>query len=190
MRYGLTASAATVAGALTAILTVAGVVLSGCAGNGDTRSAPSVTTPSVSASAARPAPADPGPPPPPEALTDVMYRLADPAVAGADKLPLVQNSAPTDAATLDRFAAALRDGGFSPVAFKAADVRWTRDEPGDAPETVLATVTVTTTNPSKPGEFSFPMEFHAGPAGWQLTRETAEMLLAFGNARTARASEL
>ena len=177
MRYRLTVAAA--------VLSAAGVILSGCAGSGDTRSAPSVASPGASASPARPAPADPGPPPPPEALTDVMYRLADPAVPGADKLPLLQDAAPTDAVTLDRFATGLRDGGFSPVAFKATDVHWAGDEPGNVAATVLATVTVTTTNPTKPGEFSFPMEFHAGPAGWQLTRETAEMLLAFGNARTA-----
>ena len=176
MRYGLTATAATLAGAA--------LILSGCAGNGDARSAPTVTSPRVSASPARPAPADPGPPPPPEALTAVMSRLADPAVPGAEKLPLLQDSTPTDAVTLDRFAAALRDGGFSPVEFKATDVNWAGDQPGDAPATVLATVTVTTTNPTKPGDFSFPMEFHSGPDGWQLTRDTAEMLLAFGNSRT------
>ena len=174
MRYGPTAAA----------IAVTALVLSGCAGNGDTRSAPSFSSPQASASPARPAPADPGPPPPPEALADVMYRLADPAVPGADKLPLLQDSTPADAVTLDRFAAALRDGGFSPVAFKATDVHWAGDQPGDAPATVLATVTVTTTNPANPGDFSFPMEFYTGPAGWQLTRDTAEMLLAFGNSRT------
>ena len=178
MRYRLTVTAA--------VLSAAAMLLSGCAGSGDTRSAPSVTSPAASSAPARPAQAppsqsDPGPPPAPQALTDVMYRLADPAVPGADKLPLLQDSAPTDAVTLDQFAAGLRDGGFSPVAFTATDVHWAGDEPGNA----LATVTVTTTNPTNPGPFSFPMEFHTGPAGWQLTRETAEMVLAFGNARTA-----
>lgn len=181
MRYGLTTTAATVAAAL---LTAAGAILSGCAGSGDARTATTVTSPRVGASPARPAPADPGPPPPPEALTAVMSRLADPAVPGAEKLPLLQDSTPADAVTLDRFAAALRDGGFSPVAFTATDVNWAGDQPGDPSATVLATVTVTTTNPANPGDFSFPMEFHSGPVGWQLTRDTAEMLLAFGNSRT------
>ena len=182
MRFGLTSCAATIA--------VAAMMLSGCAGNGDTRPGPAVVSPQASASPTRQAPADPGPPPPPEALTDVMYRLADPAVPGADKLPLVQNSAPTDAATLDRFAAALHAGGFSPATFAATDVHWADDQPGDPPgpmlATVLATITVTTTNPTNPGPFSFPMVFHAGPAGWQLTRQTAEMLLAFDNSPPAR----
>lgn len=159
--------------ALTTV-TVAVIILSGCAGHAQSRSAP--PTPVTPASSVPVA--NPGPPPPPEALTDVMTRLADPAVPGADKLPLLQNAAPPDAATLDRFSAALRDGGFSPVVFKAGDVHW-----ADQPGAVLATVTVSTTNPADPGEFSFPMEFRAGPTGWQLTRETAEMLLAFGNAR-------
>ena len=109
-----------------------------------------------------------------------MARLADPAVPGADKLPLLQNAAPPDAATLDQFSTALRDGGFNPAVFTVTDVRWT-DKPGDA----LATVTVSTTDPAKAGTFSFPMEFRSGAGGWQLTRETAEMLLAFGNARAA-----
>ena len=159
--------------AFVALAFVAVVTLSGCAGPGESHSPPTTTLSTVSAPTA-----DPGPPPPPEVLADVMNRLADPAVPGADKLPLLQNSAPPDAAILDRFSAALRDGGFSPVVFTATDVHWA-DSPGDA----LATVTVSTTNPADPGQFSFPMEFRAGPTGWQLTRETAEMLLAFGNAR-------
>lgn len=124
-------------------------------------------------------PVDPGPLPPPEALTAVMYRLADPAVPGADKLLLVQDTAPVDAATFETFAAALRDGGFTPITFTATDIR-----PADTrPDDVLATIGVTTSNPDDPGEFSFPMEFRTGGDGWQLTRETADMLLAFGSTR-------
>ena len=119
--------------ALTTV-TVAVIILSGCTGHAQSRSAP--PTPVTPASSVPVA--NPGPPPPPEALTDVMTRLADPAVPGADKLPLLQNAAPPDAATLDRFSAALRDGGFSPVVFKAGDVHWA-DQPGD----VMATVSVT-----------------------------------------------
>ena len=160
-----------------AALAVAGMVLAGCGGQRESRpaSAPPPPAPRTVSSST----VSPGPLPPPEVLTGVMNRLADPAVPGADKLPLLQNSAPPDAATLDQFSAALRDGGFNPAVFTVTDVRWA-DQPGD----VLATVTVSTTNSAKPGEFSFPMEFGAGPGGWQLTRETAEMLLAFGNART------
>lgn len=135
------------------------------------------------------------PPPPPEALADVMYRLADPAVPGAEKLALVQDSAPPDAAVFDRFAAALRDSGFAPVTFTATDVRWADPAPAAAgtPEPrVLATITVASgtapeetasddsTASEEPGDFRFPMAFIAGPSGWALTRDTAEMLLAFG----------
>lgn len=119
--------------------------------------------------------------PTPDALTDVLYRLADPAVKGADKLQLVESTTPDDAATIDKFAAALRDGGFSPLAFTASEIRWSDREPGDA----LASINVTTSNPAKPGNFTFPMEFHQNQNGWQLSRETADMLLAFGNARGA-----
>lgn len=166
MRPGLTAASA-------AALVVAGAVLAGCAGDGDSRSTPA-SPPRLSSTTVP----ETGPPPPPEVLADVMNRLADPAVPGADKLPLVQNAAPPDAAILDRFSAALRDGGFNPAVFRVTDVRW-----ADQPGYVLATVTVSTTGAANPGEFSFPMEFIAGPGGWQLTRDTAEMLLAFGNAR-------
>ena len=40
-----------------------------------------------------------------------MYRLADPAVPGKDKLDLVENTTADEAGTIDRFAAALRDDG-------------------------------------------------------------------------------
>ena len=36
--------------------------------------------------------------------------------------------------------------------------------------------------------FTFPMEFRPHDGGWQLTGDTADMLLAFGNARTEAAS--
>jgi hypothetical protein len=127
-----------------------------------------------------PTPTDPGPLPPPEALSDVVVRLADPAVPGTDKLPLVENSTGADAAALDTFAAALRDNGFTPVTVRASDIVSSR--PGD----VVATIAVTGPD-SEAGAgtagFSFPMEFRRVANGWQLTRQTAEMLLAFGNAR-------
>jgi hypothetical protein len=117
--------------------------------------------------------------PSPDALTDVLYRLADPAVKGADKLALVEATTPGDAATIDKFAAALRDGGFTPLTFTATEIRWSDRQPQDA----LASINVTTSNPANPGNFTFPMEFHQDRGGWQLSRETANMLLAFGNAR-------
>lgn len=159
-------------------LVVAGLGLCGC--SPAAQSGPAALPVPVSPSpTAAPQPAV-GPLPPTGALTDVMYRLADPAVPGPGKLVLIADSSAPDAAALDRFAAALRDGGFSPVTFTATDIQWSQTRPGDA----VATITVTTVNPAKPGEFTFPMEFTPAPGGgWQLTRDTAEMLFAFGNNR-------
>jgi len=160
---------------------VSAIGLSGCAHQDESSSISNpVTQPPTTAAA----PADPGPLPAPETLTDVMYRLADPAVPGADKLQLVENAAPSEAGTLDRFATALRDGGFNPLTFTATDVKWSDSQPGDA----LAIIKVTTANPGNPGEFVFPMQFRPFDGGWQLSRQTAESLLAFGTARIEAAT--
>ena len=168
--------------ALSGLTIVLAMGLASCSNHDASRSIPeSATTPPTTAAA----PADTEQLPVPEALTDVMYRLAEPAVPGADKLQLVQNVVPTDAPTLEKFATALRDGGFTPVTFEATDIRSSDAQP----EGVLATIKVTTTNPENPGEFAFPMEFRPNAGGgWQLSRETADMLLAFGNARTNAAT--
>ena len=158
---------------------VAALGLSGCSTQSESKSAPSSVVPPAAVQAAPP-PAEAAPLPAPEALTDVMYRLADPAVPGKDKLDLVENTTADEAGTIDRFAAALRDGGFTPLTFAASEIRWSDHQPGDA----LATINVTTSNPANPGGFTFPMEFRPHNGGWQLSRETADMLLAFGNART------
>jgi hypothetical protein len=113
-------------------------------------------------------------------LTDVLYRLADPTVKGSDKLDLIEDTTPEDAATIDRFASALRDNGFTPLACTATDIAWSDHVPGNA----LATINITTSNPTQSGGFTFPMEFHPVGAGWQLSRQTADMVLAFGNARS------
>ena len=164
------------AGAATALLGLAGAALgvSGCSSH-DQVSQTQLTL--VQPTAAAPT-ADPGPLPAPEALADVLYRLADPAVPGPAKLPLVQNATPADAAAADRFATAMRDTGFVPVTVTATGLRWSPAQPGD----VVATVKIAA--PDRGGEFTFPMEFARNGDGWQLTRETAAMLLAFGNART------
>lgn len=81
-------NALTVLGAATI---VAALGLSGCSAPTETKSPPSPVVPPAAAQAAPP-PADAAPLPPPEALTDVMYRLADPAVPGKDKLDLVENT--------------------------------------------------------------------------------------------------
>ena len=152
---------------------MAALGFSGCGAPQDRASGPT-TAATAAAGAARPSTALP----PPEALTGALDRLADPSSPGADKLALIQDGAAPDAPTLDRFVAALRDGGYVPATFAAADVAWSET----IPDEVMATVTVT-----KPGSdhgrdhdgFVFPLAFRTGPTGWQLTRATAEMLLAF-----------
>ena len=152
----------------------AAVGIAGCSGNDQV----SQTQLTLVQPTAAPPQADPGPLPAPEALADVLYRLADPAVPGPAKLPLVQNSAPADAGPVDRFASAMRDTGFVPITVTATDLRWSPTQPAD----VVAAVKITAPEPGN--EFTFPMEFTHHGDGWQLTRETAAMLLAFGNART------
>ncbi|MBI3692028.1 MAG: hypothetical protein HY239_15610 [Mycolicibacterium aromaticivorans] len=162
---------------LSAATIVAALSLSGCSEHVEPKSTQSPFEQSSTPLA--PAERDAAPLPAPDALTDVLYRLADPAVKGADKLQLVESTTPADAATIDKFAAALRDGGFTPLTFTASEIRWSDRRPDDA----LASINVTTSNPANPGNFTFPMEFRQDRGGWQLSRETADMLLAFGNAR-------
>ncbi|MDH6195121.1 hypothetical protein M2272_001750 [Mycobacterium frederiksbergense] len=127
----------------------------------------------------------PAPTPPPaealpgaDALTDVLYRLADVNVAGADKIGLVQQATADDAAALDRFGRALVDNGFDPLSFEATDLGWSQIEPGD----VVTTVKVSAGGDSSARTFSFPMEFTQRGGDWQLTRHTADLLLVMGAA--------
>lgn len=128
------------------------------------------------------APAAPvsSPLPPPQALTDVLVRLSDPAVPSADKIGLVELATAADAAALDKFGRALADNGALPLTFDATDLKWSETEAGN----VVATVNVTTAN-KPPGKFSFPMEFTPVRDRWQLTRTTADLLLDFGEGATA-----
>ena len=162
---------------LSAATTVAALSLSACSEHAEPKS----TQTAFDQSSSTLAPPEPTAAalPTPEALTDVLYRLTDPAVKGADKLQFVESTTSDDAATIDKFSAALRDGGFTPLTFTANEIRWSDREPNNA----LASVNVATPNPANPSGFTFPMEFHQGKDGWQLSRETANMLLAFGNAR-------
>lgn len=130
------------------------------------------------------APAPTAPLPAPEALTDVLYRLSDPEVAGTEKVPLIEGAKPADAETIDKFATALKDGGYLPLNLEAAGVGWSDRYPGN----VTADVTVNTANPAT-GGFFFPMEFKAnGAGGWQLSQATAKTLLAFGKAQQSSAN--
>ena len=106
----------------------------------------------------------------------MLYRLADPSVPGTKKLNLVEGATPDDANALDRFATALHDGGYVPMTVNASDIAWSDRNPA----AVMANINVTTPNPGV-GGFSFPMEFKPYQGGWQLSQQTAAMLLAFGN---------
>jgi hypothetical protein len=156
---------------------VAAFGLCGC-GNDAPRAADPSTTAAVGA--AQIAPPVSSPLPAPEALIDVLSRLSDPAVPGAEKTALVELSSPNDAAALDKYGKALADNGALPLSFDVTDLKWSETEAGN----VVATVNVTTAN-QPPGTFSFPMEFTPFRDGWQLTRKTADMLLEFGEGATA-----
>jgi hypothetical protein len=105
-----------------------------------------------------------------------MGRLADPNVPGADKIALVQYGTPADAAAVDRFGKALHDSGYAPVTFEASDLMWAQDQAGD----VIADITIKTANPPAGTGFTFPMEFSPQHDTWQLTRQTADLLLQLG----------
>ena len=163
---------------LSAAATAAALGLGGCAQSRDPESAGTTatveTSPAPSVGLAPPGPpARGGPPlPAPAALTDVMGRLADPALPGDQKVVLIENGTADEAAGLDRFAAALRDNGALPLTFEVRDMAWSQADPGN----VVATVVVRTSNPQT-GEFTYPMEFAPAEESWQLTRRTADLLL-------------
>jgi hypothetical protein len=159
---------------LPALVSAVAAVMLGVSGCLHSQSAPAPPA-APSTTTATPGAAATAPLPPPEALTDVLYRLADPALPGLAKLHLVEGSRPDDAPVFDKFANALLVGGFAPPIFNATDIGWSDRNPSD----VAATVNVTGPNPAVSG-FSFPMEFKPHEGGWQLSAQTAAMLLAFG----------
>ncbi|HET7667059.1 MAG TPA: hypothetical protein VFK56_13515 [Mycobacterium sp.] len=170
----------TYAAVLSAVTVVAALGFSGC--SADPGSAPSPTPVSLSPSAAAASPTETGAPlPPPTALTDLMSRLADPNVPGTDKVGLIQDGTPADAAALDRFGKALQDSGYAPLTFEATDLTWATDPPGN----VSANVTMKPGGAQAAGkDMKFPMEFSPQQGSWQLTRQTAEQLLQTGQQPT------
>jgi hypothetical protein len=160
---------------LTAVLSAATIVaalgLSGCSGH--EHSASPATTP-TSAPPTSTAAGQPVPLPPPEALIGVLYRLADPGVPGIAKLNLVEGATPEHAAVIDAFANALLDNGYAPMQLEVRDIAWSQVDPGY----VTATVQIATPKPGAAGVFTFPMEFKPYQGGWQLSQQTARMLLA------------
>lgn len=162
---------------LSAATIVAALGLSGCSSDergGATSSHPAPTAASVRSTA------QVAPLPPPEALAGVLYRLADPAVPGSQKLNLVQGATPDNAPIFDQFANALLNGGFAPMTVDVRDLAWSDRDPSD----VVANVNVTSPDPRGP-RFSFPMEFTPYQGGWQLSARTADVLLAYSPAPPA-----
>ncbi|WP_261863980.1 hypothetical protein, partial [Mycobacterium montefiorense] len=163
--------------ALSAATAVATLGLTGCA-----HSEPKVL-PSSSSAAAEPtssplivtAPPT-APVPVAEALVEVLNRLVDPNIPGINKVNLVEGATPESAATLDKLVNALRDNGYLPMTFVANNIAWSDKNPSN----VVATVSVNTAKGGN-SKFTFPMEFAPLQGGWQLSRRTAEMLLALGN---------
>ncbi|ORA08200.1 hypothetical protein, partial [Mycobacterium arosiense] len=168
--------------ALSAATALAAVGLAACspphpnAGSSPASALPPVTSSQVAAPVSAPLP-------PPEALTDVLTRLADPNVPGASKVNLVEGATPESVTTLDKFTTALRDNGYLPMTFTANDIAWSDKNPSN----VKATIAIRTAQPNN-DNFTFPMEFTPFQGGWQLSRHTAEMLLALGKSSMAPSS--
>ncbi len=157
------------------------ICVSGCAH--DDQALPQPAIPALIGPESVTAPDETGPLPTPEVLSAVLYRLADTAVPGADKLSLVSDASPSDAAALDAFGAALRDDGFAPIIVTATDIGWSDDNT----DRVGANITITPADPEDPRGFTFPMEFRPSAVGWQLTSETGDTLLALDSAQTGPA---
>jgi hypothetical protein len=149
---------------LSAVTIVAALGVAGCA-----QTPPPAPSPSRTTNVAAPPPV--APLPAPEALTDVLYRLADTSIPAEQKVGLVQYATVDDEPVLANFGEALKASGFEPLNIAAADLAWS-GQPGN----VLANVTISTPNPTvKP--FAFPMEFSPMRDAWQLTRRSADQLL-------------
>jgi hypothetical protein len=160
---------------LSAVAIAAALGLSGC--SDDEQDASPQTTPPPPATSLSPAATPQAAPlPSPDALAGVLYRLADPAVPGLQKLNLVEGATPENGAVFDEFANALVNGGYAPVKFDVRDIGWSDRDPAD----VVANVSVGSSDPHGP-RFSFPMEFKPYQGGWQLSARTADVLLAYRN---------
>jgi hypothetical protein len=160
---------------LSAVTLVAALGLSGC--SSDDALAPPPNQQATPTTAV--VPTQMGVPlPVPDALTGVLFQLADTSIPAEQKLGLVQYSTADDVAALGNFGQALRAGGFRALTIQATDLSW-----ASTPGNVSATVTIgTSDDPAK--TFTYPMEFSPMRDTWQLTRRTADQLLQLGSATT------
>ena len=138
---------------LSAVAIAAALGLSGCGGHDKPSQPAAVETPPLTMPPTAPVAPSPAadPLPPPTALTDVMARLADPNIAGSEKVGLVEYATADDAAALDRFGRALRDGGFMPLSFEATDLTWSQSHQGN----VVANVVIKPANRQAGRDFTF-----------------------------------
>ncbi|TDZ79870.1 hypothetical protein DE4585_03619 [Mycobacteroides salmoniphilum] len=156
------------------------LALTACSSSND-KAAPassSATQPASSAAAAAAVPDHPLPDP--ALLTDVLNRLADPNLPGAEKVTAVQGATPEQ---LDKFTKAIGDAGFSPLSFTVKDPKWSTETAGD----VEAVVTINSPSP-KMGGFAVPMSFSPEGQGWKLSKRTSDLLLKTGTSLAGTAA--
>lgn len=156
--------------------------LAACGGKSNPAASESVSATAASVAAA-PEPA--APLPPPEVLTDVLYKLTDTSVPGAQKVNLIEGATADNAAQIDKFGTALQDNQYMPLGFTAENIAWSDTDPGN----VTADVSVHSENQALGGGFTFPMEFRPFQGAWQLSRTTADILLTLGQSRASPPSE-
>ena len=155
------------------------LALTACSSSND-KAAPASASATQPASSAVAAAVPNHPLPDPAVLTDVLNRLADPNLPGAEKITTVQGATPEQ---LDKFTKAIGDAGFSPLSFTVKDPKWSTETQGD----VEAVVTINSPSP-KMGGFAVPMSFSPEGEGWKLSKRTSDLLLKTGTSLAGTAT--
>ncbi|OHU29500.1 hypothetical protein BKG78_21845 [Mycobacteroides chelonae] len=155
------------------------LALTACSSSND-KAAPASASATQPASSAVAAAVPNHPLPDPAVLTDVLNRLADPNLPGAEKITAVQGATPEQ---LDKFTKAIGDAGFSPLSFTVKDPKWSTETQGD----VEAVVTINSPSP-KMGGFAVPMSFSPEGEGWKLSKRTSDLLLKTGTSLAGTAT--
>ena len=155
------------------------LALTACSSSND-KAAPASASATPPASSAAAAAVPNHPLPDPAVLTDVLNRLADPNLPGAEKITAVQGATPEQ---LDKFTKAIGDAGFSPLSFTVKDPKWSTETQGD----VEAVVTINSPSP-KMGGFAVPMSFSPEGEGWKLSKRTSDLLLKTGTSLAGTAT--
>ncbi|WP_081343679.1 MULTISPECIES: hypothetical protein [Mycobacteroides] len=155
------------------------LALTACSSSND-KAAPASASATQPASSAAAAAVPNHPLPDPAVLTDVLNRLADPNLPGAEKITAVQGATPEQ---LDKFTKAIGDAGFSPLSFTVKDPKWSTETQGD----VEAVVTINSPSP-KMGGFAVPMSFSPEGESWKLSKRTSDLLLKTGTSLAGTAT--